>query len=87
MIAFGATLRSRRLPVTTEALLQSLRALASVDLMERTSVYLALRTLLVSRIEEQSVFDCCFDEFWRADVDHRLHFQKVLTSEIGAPRK
>ena len=41
-----------------------MRALEAVDLMDRDEVYLALRTVLVTRVEELPAFDRCFDAFW-----------------------
>ncbi len=65
MIAFAATLRRVGLTVTTESVGQALRALDLIDLMDRDGVYLALRMILTSRMEEQTVFERCFDEFWQ----------------------
>src|ERR1700675_4856911 len=65
MLAFGAMLRASGLPVTTSAIMDAVRALEAVDLMDRAEVYLALRTVLMSRMEEQPAFDRCFEAFWR----------------------
>jgi uncharacterized protein with von Willebrand factor type A (vWA) domain len=65
MLAFGAMLRASGLPVTTSAVMDAVRALEAVDLMDRAEVYLALRTVLMGRIEEQPAFDRCFEAFWR----------------------
>jgi uncharacterized protein with von Willebrand factor type A (vWA) domain len=65
MLAFGGVLRASGLPVTTPELMDAVRALELVDLMDRDEVYRALRTVLVSRMEEQPVFDRCFETFWR----------------------
>ena len=65
MLAFGATLRASGLPVTTPAVMDAVRALVVVDLLDRAEVYVALRAVLMSRIEEQPAFSRCFDAFWR----------------------
>ena len=65
MLTFGAMLRASGLPVTTSAVMDGVRALEAVDLMDRDEVYLALRTVLMSRMEEQPAFDRCFEAFWR----------------------
>src|SRR5437870_3732855 len=57
MLGFGAMLRASGLPVTTSALMDAVRALEMVDLLDRAQVYLALRTVLVSRMEEQPTGD------------------------------
>lgn len=65
VLRFGALLRASGLQVTTGSLMDAVRALETVDLLERAEVYLALRALLMSRMEEQPVFDRCFDAFWQ----------------------
>jgi uncharacterized protein with von Willebrand factor type A (vWA) domain len=69
MLAFGGVLRASGLPVTTPELMDAVRALEIVDLMDRDEVYRALRTVLVSRMEEQPVFDRCFEAFWRFQAE------------------
>src|SRR5947207_7156812 len=69
MLGFGATLRAAGLPVTTGAIMDAVRALEVVDLMDRAQVYLALRTVLVNRMEEQPAFDRCFEAFWKFQAD------------------
>ena len=64
-LTFGAVLRASGLPVTTSAVMDAVRALEAVDLVDRAEVYLALRTVLMSRMEEQPAFDRCFEAFWR----------------------
>ena len=61
MLTFGGMLRASGLQVTTSALMDAVRALEAVDLMDRAEVYLTLQTVLMSRIEEQPAFDRCFD--------------------------
>lgn len=79
MLIFGATLRLHGLPVTTSALMDSVRALDIVNVMDRHEVYLALRSLLVSRIEEQPTFDRCFEEFWKPHDYHASALHQVIT--------
>src|SRR5207244_6298601 len=67
--AFGGLLRGSGLPVTTSAVMDAVRALEAVDLMDRGEVYLTLRTVLMSRIEEQPAFDRCFEAFWKFHAD------------------
>ncbi|HZE35935.1 MAG TPA: VWA domain-containing protein [Candidatus Eisenbacteria bacterium] len=69
MLAFGGVLRASGLPVTTPELMDAVRALEVVDLMDRDEVYLALRTVLVSRMEEQPAFDRCFESFWKFQAE------------------
>ncbi len=69
MLAFGGMLRASGLAVTTSAVMDAVRALEAVDVMDRAEVYLTLRTVLMSRIEEQPPFDRCFEAFWKFHAD------------------
>jgi uncharacterized protein len=77
ILGFGATLRLNGLPVTTGALMDSLRALAVVGVSHRDKVYLALRTILAGRLEEWPIFDRCFDAFWKYRENLATAFQQV----------
>src|SRR3972149_10868310 len=63
-LAFGRMLRGAGLQVTVSELMDAVRALEVVDLMDRSDVYLGLRAVLVTRREELPAFDRCFDAFW-----------------------
>ncbi len=65
VLAFGQMLRASGLGVTVSELMDAVRALPAVDLMDREEAYLALRTVLVARIEEVPAFDRCFEQFWK----------------------
>jgi len=68
-LRFGQNLRRAGLPRTVSELMDAVRALEVVDLLDRHEVYLALRTCLVSRVEETPAFDRCFDAFWKFHAD------------------
>ena len=63
-LRFGQTLRQAGLPRTVSELMDAVRALEVIDLMDRQEVYMALRACLVARVEEIPAFDRCFDAFW-----------------------
>ena len=65
VLAFGQMLRANGLGVTVSELMDAVRTLATVDLMDRQDVYLGLRTVLVARNEEFPAFDRCFEQFWK----------------------
>jgi uncharacterized protein with von Willebrand factor type A (vWA) domain len=65
IVGFAGILRAAGLLVTTPAVIDAVAAVELVDRSDRGEVYLALRTLLMSRVEERSTFDRCFDAFWR----------------------
>ena len=61
---FCRRLRAEGLPLGPGDTLDATRALGSVDLVDREDVRLALRTALVKRVEDSSVFDALFESFW-----------------------
>src|SRR5499427_5074892 len=69
MLTFGGVLRASGLPVTTPEVMDAVRALEVIDVSNRDEVYLALRSVLVSRVEELPAFDRCFENFWRFQAD------------------
>src|SRR6059036_1924968 len=64
-LRFGQVLRAAGLGVTVSEVMDAVRALEAVDLMDRAELYLALRTVLTARVEEHPAFDRCFEAFWR----------------------
>ena len=80
VLAFGGVLRSAGLPVTTPEVMDAVRALEVVDLMDRHEVYLALRTVLVNRMEEQPAFDRCFEAFWTYRADEGQGLDGLITT-------
>jgi hypothetical protein len=65
MLVFGRHLRAAGLPVTVSQIMDGVRALEVVDLLDRAEAQRALRTALVTRVEEMPAFDRCFEVFWR----------------------
>jgi hypothetical protein len=66
VVRFAAFLRRRGLPVTTLEVTDAVRALDQLDVADRDDLFLGLRTVFVSRVEELPVFERCFDAFWRS---------------------
>ena len=85
VLAFGAMLRASGLPVTTPEVMDAVRALEVVDLMDRHEVYLALRTVLVNRMEEQPAFDRCFEAFWTFRAEDGQGLDGLITT--GQPAR
>lgn len=63
VIRFSRALRERELLASPAETVDALRALEQVDIGDRQDVYLALRSVLVSRVEDQAIFDTLFDTF------------------------
>ncbi len=69
VLRFGQMLRAAGMPLTISEIMDAVRALEVVDLLDRRDVYLALRTTLVARHEEFPIFDRCFETFWRFQAE------------------
>src|SRR5262249_17724062 len=69
MLKFGGVLRASGLPVTTPEVMDGVPAREGIHLENRDEVYLALRAVLVSRVEELPAFDRCFENFWRFQAE------------------
>lgn len=87
MLRFGRVLRAAGLGVTVPELMDAVRALEVVDLMDRGEVYLALRAVLVVRVEETPVFDRCFDAFWTFNAEEGQGLEGLVSAAPGAPEE
>ena len=84
MLRFGQMLRASGLGVTVSEVMDGVRALEVVDLMDRGEVYLALRSVLTSRVEEAPVFDRCFDAFWKFHAEDGQGLEALMSSNQPA---
>jgi uncharacterized protein with von Willebrand factor type A (vWA) domain len=88
VLRFGQMLRAAGLPLTVGELMDGVRALEVVDLLDRQDVYLALRTTLVARHEEFPAFDRCFDVFWRFQADEGQGLDGLMSpTEAAIPEE
>ena len=65
LVAFCRVLRDRELLVSPAEVIDALRTMRAIDVVDRTELWLALRTVLTARREDVPVFDAAFDEFWQ----------------------
>ena len=84
VLRFGQMLRAAGMPLTVGELMDGVRALNAVDLLDRQDVYLALRTTLVARHEEFPIFDRCFEAFWRFQAEEGQGLDG-LTTPVSPP--
>jgi uncharacterized protein with von Willebrand factor type A (vWA) domain len=66
---FCRELRARELLVTPAETVDALRALEQIDIGDREELYLALRAVLASRVEDHAIFDELFDALIASAVD------------------
>jgi len=84
-LAFGQTLRRAGLPLTVSELMDAVRALDVIDLMDREEFQRALRTCLVARVEENPIFDRCFEAFWKFHGDDGDPLESLVNPVPAAP--
>jgi uncharacterized protein len=80
VLTFGQTLRAAGLPLSISELMDAVRALTVIDLMDRSEVYLALRTTLVARVEEVPIFDRCFEAFWKFHAEEGQGLEGLVSA-------
>jgi uncharacterized protein with von Willebrand factor type A (vWA) domain len=66
LIGFGRELRRRGLPVGTGRIVTFCRAAGALGALDRTDLYWAGRSSLISRPEDAEAFDAAFDAWFRA---------------------
>jgi uncharacterized protein with von Willebrand factor type A (vWA) domain len=77
---FGQMLRGAGLPLTVSEVMDAVRSLEVIDLLDRSEVYLALRATLVARHEEIPAFDRCFDAFWKFHAEEGQGLEGLLSA-------
>jgi len=63
-LLFCRSLRERGLAVTPSESVDAIRALSLLDCNDRREVFLSLRSILTSRLEDFPIFEELFDAFW-----------------------
>src|SRR5437667_4313591 len=66
LVGFGRDLRARGLPVGTGRIVTFLRAVPSLGLVDRASLYWAGRVSLVARCADLDTYDVAFDSWYRS---------------------
>lgn len=68
LIGFGRELRRRGLPVGTGRIVTFCRGAAALGALDRTDLYWAARSSLISRPEDVEAFDAAFDAWFREGI-------------------
>src|ERR671910_3727090 len=68
LIGFGRELRYRGLNVGTGRIVTFCRSAAALGALDRTGLYWAGRSSLISRPEDAEAFDAAFDEWFREGI-------------------
>jgi uncharacterized protein with von Willebrand factor type A (vWA) domain len=70
-------LRQRGLVVTPSEAIDAAATLCCIDLEDRREVFLSLRSVLVSRVEDYPIFEELFEDFWNRRRPSRLPRQSL----------
>ena len=64
LVLFGRALRSHGVAVTPAEVVVAATTYTLIDTSDRTEVFLSLRTVLTTRVEDFPIFEELFEEFW-----------------------
>ncbi len=82
LIGFGRELRRRGLPVGTGRIVTFCRATAALGPLDRTDLYWAARSSLISRPEDQQAFDEAFEQWFRRGIGVELDLPVPATEAL-----
>jgi len=89
LVAFGRVLKEAGIQTSLGRMIDAARALEFVNIGSRSDFHIALRSNLVSRKEEISLFDRVFDSFWQEahlpELPSRLPqgFEQQCDADLG----
>jgi len=72
ILFFSKILRSRKVGITTDNIMDALRGMAFIDLQKKSDFYHLLKSNYVSKKEEIRTFDEVFESFWSLNDDRGL---------------
>jgi uncharacterized protein with von Willebrand factor type A (vWA) domain len=86
LIGFGRELRRRGLPVGTGRIVTFCRAAGALGALDRTDLYWAGRSSLISRPEDAEAFDAAFDAWFREGLHQDTGLPVAVPEDRGGPR-
>jgi len=87
VILFSQALRRRKVGVTIDNILDTLRGISLIKLHKKEDFYHLLRANFVSRKEEMDIFEELFKQFWSFADPSGPVTKKVINEEAGAPEE
>ena len=71
ILHFSQALRSRKVGVTTDNVMDALRGISLIDIQMKRDFYHLLKSNFVSHREEMGIFDELFEQFWSFEEKKR----------------
>lgn len=87
VVLLGRALREHGVAVTPSEVIAAVTAFQIVDQADREEVFLSLRSVFTSRVDDFAIFKELFDRFWRGVVEREGSSSVRLQTRPGAPAK
>jgi hypothetical protein len=87
VVLLGRALREHGVAVTPSEVIAAVTAFQIIDQADREEVFLSLRSVFTSRVDDFAIFKELFDKFWRGVVEREGLSQTNLQTRPGAPVK
>ena len=86
VVLFGRALRDHGVAVTPSEVVTAATALQVIDQNDRDEVFLSLRSVFTSRVDDFAIFNELFDRFWRGVVVDREVLTKLQVRPAAPSR-
>lgn len=87
IVLLGRVLREHGVPVTPAEVVAAVTAFQVIDQTDREEVFLSLRCVFTSRVEDFAIFAELFDRFWENRVERDSSSKVKLQIRPGAPQR
>jgi uncharacterized protein with von Willebrand factor type A (vWA) domain len=86
VVLLGRALRDHGVAVTPSEVIAAVTAFQLIDQTDREEVFLSLRSVFTSRVDDFAIFKDLFDRFWKGVVEREGLSKTSLQVRPGAPR-
>lgn len=86
ILLFSQTLRTKKVGVTTENVVDALRGISFIDIQSKDDFYQLLKSNFISKKEESVLFDELFEHFWSFENGSLPSVKQELKEETGDSR-
>jgi uncharacterized protein len=87
VVLLGRALREHGVAVTPAEVVAAATAFGVIDQVDREEVFLSLRSVFTSRVDDFVIFKELFDRFWEGRVEREAFSKTTLQVRPGAPRR
>ena len=87
VVLLGRALREHSIAVTPSEVIAAVSAFQIVDQADREEVFLSLRSVFTSRVDDFAIFAELFERFWGRGFEREVPAKASLQTRPGAPRR